>query len=222
MIQHFGTLPPFAPLDLPSRAPFPRAQASCWVSRCLPGLVAAPAPQSCSMLLYTKCLTRQALFALPWMAELHAQCHTQALRNCCLAVPACARGGMEAYFALASLPTHPPSGLQTQFCLCTPFPACWAAGGSGGEARTPTHARRMHGRQKRAIRADPPSVTRPGVDRRVVVAGSGAACIRCAPRMSQHHARVLAGAHRLARRASTPNDRVPVPFLRLSPCTSTP
>jgi hypothetical protein len=75
--------------------------------------------------------------------------HTQALRDC-LAVPACARGGVEAYFALASLPSHPPSGLWTQFCLCTSFPACWAAGGSGGEARTPTHAQRMHARAAKA------------------------------------------------------------------------
>ena len=122
MIQHFGTLPPFAPLGLPSRAPFPRAQASCWVSRCLPGLVAAPAPQSCSMLLYTKCLTRQALFALPWMAELHAQCHTH--KRCVTVVLHCRRARAEVWKRILRWPRYPPThlrGCRPSFVCALPF-----------------------------------------------------------------------------------------------------
>jgi hypothetical protein len=121
-------------------------------------------------------------------------------------------------FSLASLPCHPPRG-------CGPFPACWAASGSGGDARTPTHARRMHGRKKRAIRADPPSVMRPGVDMRAVVAGSGTACICCAPSVTTPRAclqtcRVHTGSPGGEARHTTRSQPRPAPFLWLSPCTS--
>ena len=123
------------------------------------------------MLLYKDASTRQARFALS-----RVRC-----------VRACTRGDVDAYFRWLRYPATRPGAVD-------PFlPAGQQA--AAGDARTPTHARRMHGRKKRAIRADPPSVMRPGVDMRAVVAGSGTACICCAPRASQHHARVcrLAG-----------------------------
>ena len=172
---------------MPSRAPFPGAQAPCWVSRRLPGRVAAPAPQSGSMLLYKDASTRQARFALS-----RVRC-----------VRACTRGDVDAYFRWLRYPATRPGAVD-------PFlPAGQQA--AAGDARTPTHARRMHGRKKRAIRADPPSVMRPGVDMRAVVAGSGTACICCAPRASQHHARVcrLAGCTQARPAGSTPYNTVP-------------
>jgi hypothetical protein len=143
------------------------------------------------MLLYTRCLTRQALFALPWMAELHAKCHTH---KRCVTVLQCRRARAEVWKRILRLHRYPltrPRGCGPSFVCAPPFlPAGQRA--AAGAKRGLRHTRNActHGRQKRAIRADPPSVTRPGVDRSAVVAGSGAACIRCAPRVSQHHARV--------------------------------
>lgn len=59
---------------------------------------------------------------------------TQALRVCCLdrvCQSRRARAEVWKYFALASLPAHPTPRLWTQFCLCAPFPACWAAAAAG-------------------------------------------------------------------------------------------